>query len=207
MPTLFFIRHAESEANKQRLLGSREDFPLTPAGFSDARRIAAELKMFTDLDRIVTSPVLRARQTAEVFAEMFNIVPIFDENLSEQELGPFSGKSYDDVRGMDGYEQNPRARWDWHPGDGGESYSMVADRVVRFFESVDELPHAAAWLIVTHAIVFRLLRAVLEDTLPDYPVGFPNNGEIWQVDYQGMGVRHEIEQIFLGHSRDFVHRP
>ena len=62
-------------------------------------------------------------------------------------------------------------------------------------------------LIVTHAVVFRLLRAALENSLPIYPKDFPNNGEIWKVRFQGLGFHHDIESILLGDSRNFVHNP
>ncbi len=207
MHYLYFIRHAESVANQHRLLGSRVDYPLTEAGLKDALRIAEELKEITHLDGIVTSPVLRARQTTDAFSEVFNIVPIVDDNLAEQELGPFSCKSYDEVKNMDGYENDTLARWDWNPGGGGESYSMVADRVIEFFKSVESFPLESTWLIVTHAVVFRLIRAALENTLPVYSEKFPNNGEIWRVACQGLGVRHDIRAIFLGESRKFIHLP
>lgn len=206
MHTLFFIRHAESEANKLRILGSRLDYPLTKEGWDDARSIARELREMTGLDGIVTSPLRRARQTAETFADSYGIKYEDDERLCEQDLGPFTGKSYDEVKTMDAYQSDPSARWDWYPGGSGESYSMVADRVRSFLGSVDGY-RKGRWLIVTHAVVFRMLRAVLEDTLPIYPVGFPNNGEIWRVEYRGMGYQHAIESVFLGRSREFVHKP
>ncbi len=206
MHTLFFIRHAESEANKLRILSGRLAYPLTQEGREDARSIAQELKEMTGIDGILTSPLLRAQQTAEAFADSYGIRLEDDERLCEQDLGPFTGKSYDEVKTMDAYQPDPLARWDWHPGGSGESYSMVADRVRSFLESVDAF-RKGRWLIVTHAVVFRMLRAILENTLPIYPVGFPNNGEIWRVEYRGIGHHHAIESIFLGRSREFVHKP
>jgi broad specificity phosphatase PhoE len=204
---LYFIRHAESEANKQRILASRQPFPLTAAGRDDAGRIASELKGLVPIDKIISSPLSRAQQTAEVFCNEFNLTLSLDERLSEQDLGPYSGMNYDEVKKEPEYEMNPLARWSWVPGGIGESYSMVADRVLDFLELMNQKQADKHILIVTHAVVFRLLRAALENTLPIYPKDFPNNGEIWKVRFQGLGFRHDIESIFLGDSRNFVHNP
>ena len=212
MNYLYFIRHAESEANKKRILASRLPFPLTEAGMQDARKIASELKELVPVNRIISSPLLRAKQTAEAFAEVYNLPISLDDKLSEQDLGSFSGMSYDEVKSIPEYQSDTLKRWDWIPRGNGESYAMVAARVQDFLDSiatdysVGENPDSHT-LIVTHAVVFRLLRAVLECTLPRYPEKFPNNGEIWKVNFLGTGIHHSIESIFLGNSRDFTHKP
>lgn len=207
MRNLYFIRHAESEANKQRILASRQAFPLTEAGKADAKLIASELKERVSIDTIISSPLLRARQTAEAFCEVYKCPLTVDERLSEQDLGPYSGMNYDQVKEESGYEMDPLARWDWVPGGIGESYAMVADRITGFLESMSQRPLDSDTLIVTHAVVFRLLKAALENTLPVYPKEFPNNGEIWKVAFQNLGIRNDIESILLGDSKNFVHNP
>ena len=116
MTHLYFIRHAESEANKQRILASRQPFPLTAAGRDDAGRIASELKRLVPIDKIISSPLLRARQTAEAFCNEFNLTLSVDERLSEQDLGPYSGMNYDEVKNEPEYEMNPLARRERFPG-------------------------------------------------------------------------------------------
>ncbi len=114
--------------------------------------------------------------------------------------------SYDQVKEEPLYETVTSRRWDWVPEGGGESYSMIADRVRAFFSSLaPEDPSRI--LIVTHAVTFRLIRGVLENSLPLYAEGFPNNGEIWKVDFQGLGQVHSIESLLLGNSRNFIHNP
>lgn len=207
MRNLYFIRHAESEANKKRILASRQSFPLTSAGVADARLIASELKEIVTIDTIISSPLIRARQTAREFCDVYSVPLTVDDRLSEQDLGPYSGMNYDEVKGESEYEMDPLARWDWIPGGIGESYAMVADRITGFLESMNEQPENSHTLIVTHAVVFRLLRAALENTLPVYPKDFPNNGEIWKVAFRGLEVKNQIESILLGDSENFVHNP
>ncbi|MCK5736195.1 MAG: histidine phosphatase family protein, partial [Spirochaetaceae bacterium] len=181
-------------------------------GQEDARRIASELKELVPVNRIISSPLLRAKQTAEAFAETYKLPIALNETLSEQNLGPYSGMNYDEVKSEPEYQADPLLRWDWVPGGTGESYAMVAKRVKSFLETMEQdVPEPGKpenhTLIVTHAVVFRLLRGVLEDTLPRYPKDFPNNGEIWKVDFRGVGISHSIESILLGNSRKFEHKP
>ena len=206
MKTLYMIRHAESEANKARILASRGPFPLTADGKADADLIADELKGIVRIDRIISSPLVRARQTAESFSRVYSLKIDEDERLSEQELGKFSGMSYDEVKNHSDYEMDALKRWDWIP-EGGESYEMIACRLRSFFRDMENQPEPESILIVTHAVAFRMIRGILENTLPLYPKAFPNNGEIWKVEFDRLGKVYTIESLMLGNSHRFVHNP
>ena len=206
MTTLYFIRHAQSEANKNRIMASRQAFPLTKEGKADADLIASELKDIVSIHRIISSPLIRAKQTAESFAKAYGLPLEEDERISEHELGKFSGMTYDEVKEYDDYETETQKRWDWIP-EGGESYKMISDRVRSFFSDLEKNQEDKNILIVTHAVTFRLIKAVLENTLPNYPSRFPNNGEIWKVKFSGLGKVHTIESLMLGNSREFEHNP
>jgi len=203
---IYFIRHAQSIANKQRFLASRLPVPLTEAGLEDSKSIARELRQLVKIEKIYSSPLLRALQTAEFFAQEFFVDIQEDLRLAEQDFGMFSGMSYDQVRNQKGYEPNPLKRWDWKPGQ-GESYKEIADRVRDFFLDKEKELLTNNVLLVTHAVTFRLIRGLLENTLPVYSETFPNNGEIWKVDYLGLGQPHRIESLFLGNSHAFHHLP
>lgn len=207
MKTLYFIRHAESEANKKRILGSRLPFPLTAEGKFDSERIASELKDLTDIELITSSPLKRAVQTAESFSAVYGLDIQTDERITEQSLGVFSGMDYDEVKLHKNYEKNPLNRWNWQPEGGGESYSMIADRITAFLNDVGLIEDKNNILIVTHAVSLRIIIAALQNTLPEYPKDFPNNGEILKVKYTKLGIYHKIESIFLGKSREFNHNP
>ena len=91
MPILYFIRHAESEANVKNILASQQDFPLSKKGMDDARQIAEKFSVTNSVDQIISSPLIRAVQTAQPFSDIFNIEINTDHNLMEQHLGRFSG--------------------------------------------------------------------------------------------------------------------
>jgi broad specificity phosphatase PhoE len=206
MATLYLIRHAQSEANSLRIMASRLPYPLTAEGKADADLIASQLTEDVQINRIISSPLIRAKQTAASFSDTFSVPVEEDIRLSEQDLGIYSGMTYDQVKKEPDYEKITANRWQWVPQGGGESYEMIAQRVLSFFQDIKP-EDTDKILIVTHAVTFRLIRAVLENTLPVYPEGFPNNGEIWKVDFKGPGHVHSIKSLLLGNSRDFVHNP
>lgn len=191
---IHIIRHAESVANVKEILGGQLPFPLTTKGEKDAIRIAAWYTSRYNPQVIYSSPLLRATQTAAPFRVREDIPYIEDDRLKEQNIGIFQGYSYKDAEAHPLYETNRGNRWDWNI-ENGESYKDVAKRITSFFNDLD--PTGPDTLIVTHGVAMRLMRAVLENTLPIYPEKLSQNGEIWEVDYQGVGVVHTIKSLFV----------
>jgi broad specificity phosphatase PhoE len=200
MKTIFFIRHAQSEANEKDILASRMDFPLTEKGKQDASAIAAEFKGIAQLDRVVCSPLLRAQQTADPIARAFGLEVETDDRLTEQDLGHFAGLTYTELDDRQDYMHDRTRRWKWVPKGGGESYEMIAQRIEPFFQSLHELGGDNI-LFVTHAVTMRMIKAILEQTLPEYPHVIAKNGEIWKTQFTKLGDTHVVESIFLGGSK------
>lgn len=205
MKTIYFIRHAQSEANQKDILASRQNFPLTGKGKEDAKIIAYEFKDIAVLDRVISSPLIRAQQTAEPIATVFGLEVETDERLTEQELGVFSGLAYTELKSKPDYMHDRTQRWKWVPDGEGESYEMIAERLSPFFESLDYI-EGESILFVTHAVTMRLIKATLEQTLPRYPHEIAANGEIWKVKYKKYGSAHNVESIFLGNSKNAASR-
>ena len=200
MKTIYFVRHAQSEANFKGILASRQDSPLTEKGRQEATVIASEFKAIAPLDRIFCSPLLRAQQTAQPIAEVFGLDVETDERITEQDLGVFSGMTYTELDDRPDYMHERSKRWEWIPEGGGESYQMIANRLEPFFQSLESV-EGDSLLFVTHAVTLRIIKATLEQTLPDYPNDIAKNGEIWKVRFRGLGNIHKVESIFLGGSR------
>ena len=205
MKTIYFIRHAQSEANLKDILASRQDVPLSEKGRADAAVIAAGFKSIATLDHIVCSPLLRAQQTAEPIARAFDLKMETDERITEQELGVFSGMTYAELDERPDYMHERSKRWNWVPEGGGESYEMIAQRLEPFFQSLETMDGENI-LFVTHAVTLRLIKAHLQQTLPAYPHEIAKNGEIWKINFTGFGNSHEVESIFLGGSKEVASR-
>jgi broad specificity phosphatase PhoE len=192
MVQLFLIRHAESEANRLDLLAGQLDYQLTEKGRNDIALIAQQFYSEHAIDMIISSPLKRATQTAEAFASLYTIPVITDKRLIEQDIGIFQGKSYAELENDKEYEHDRTKRWEWIPKD-GESYRTMADRLRSFFEMCIRDFNSKKVLIVTHAVTLRIIRGLLENTLPAYPSEIAKNGEVWITSLSEIGKAHKIE--------------
>ena len=85
---LYIIRHGQTEMNSRHVLQGRSDFALNEAGFAQAKEAAERLRGVR-FDRVYSSPLRRAVQTAEQIAPGAEI--LLDERLIEMDYGPYEG--------------------------------------------------------------------------------------------------------------------
>ncbi len=78
-------------------------------------------------------------------------------------------------------------------------------RLKLFFKSLQSL-EGKSILFVTHAVTLRIVKAILEQTLPDYPREIARNGEIWKLQFTGLGNIHAVGSFFLGGSKAAISR-
>ncbi len=86
----YFLRHGETFWNKSRLTQGQLDSQLNPTGRAQAER-AAEALSKEPIERIVASPLSRARHTAEAVARRLDLPVSFDGGLMECHLGSYQG--------------------------------------------------------------------------------------------------------------------
>lgn len=95
---IYFIRHGESEANVLGTLCGRTDVQLTPVGMEQVSRAAKEASHLS-FDLILSSPLSRARSTAEIIAKL---TPRSDlqtaQELIEQDYGIWEGRQFSEVK-------------------------------------------------------------------------------------------------------------
>ena len=88
------VRHGQTERSKVSAYSGRLDVPLTNLGREQAqlaaRRLAGEA-----VDAVITSPLVRARDTAQAIAEAADVPLRVDERLTEVDYGPFEGLDRD----------------------------------------------------------------------------------------------------------------
>ncbi len=159
---LYVVRHGESLGNLAGTLqGSRIDEPLSPRGLRQAEalsdRLAAE-----PIDQVFSSPMIRARQTAEILNRPHRAPVTVDPDLVEFDWGAWCGHPLDEEMERD--VAAIRARWrtgdlEASP-DGGESPAGVGRRAARVLERLRALP-AQFVLVVAHGRFNRILMATL----------------------------------------------
>jgi len=88
---IFLVRHGECEGNIKGMFRGRTDFPLNKRGLVQAQDLAQELKSFP-IKYIYTSPLSRARQTAEAIAQQCGIEVKIEEQFNNIELGSWEGR-------------------------------------------------------------------------------------------------------------------
>ncbi|MCL5427899.1 MAG: histidine phosphatase family protein [Candidatus Marsarchaeota archaeon] len=122
---IVLVRHGQSQANVEGILSDElEKSPLTPLGREQAGRTAKELKKLR-LDALVSSPVLRARQTAGIIGEETGLEVRIDDRLRETGMGSNNGAAANG--GM----------WKFKKGVRFESAGSVYRRTMEFIREQD----------------------------------------------------------------------
>jgi probable phosphoglycerate mutase len=152
---VYAVRHGQSEYN---LIGLCNDDPTSPVhltalGRRQAENAAAALRELP-LDAAYTSPLPRARETADILCRGREVAPTVDDRLADIRSG-FDGLPVVDYQAAIAHDPM-HARV-----NGGESLMAHKQRVVGFLQWLRQQPHAAA-LLVAHEETMRVLRAHAE---------------------------------------------
>ena len=147
-PTIYLCRHGDTAWSGERRLAGRTDLPLTEQGEQNARQLGERLKSIM-FDRVLSSPLLRARRTAELagFADA-----IVDPRLVEMNFGEYDGKTREEII-------RDRPGWtylrDGCPG--GETAADLGRRADLVLS--DLLGRKETVLIFAHSVILRVLTA------------------------------------------------
>src|SRR5574341_2480025 len=164
----YFIRHGESEANTLHVISNRDStFKLTERGRGQARALAEKLKD-VPFAAIFSSPVLRARETAEILSGAFHLPYQVTEALREYDCGILEEQSdeeswrlhrhyYDEWTLRHNYSNKP---------EGGECFVDIQNRFLPFIDSLkgQEADHV---LLVGHGGLFHLMLPLVLSNIED----------------------------------------
>lgn len=156
--TIYLVRHGQTSANASVppiLQGKGADYALNETGLAQAVAVA---QAFSDvqLSALYSSPLLRARQTAQPLADQHGLAVSTIDRLHEVDVGEWEGWSWDEVIARDPHRY---AKVISHGGDrpypGGESYVDVADRVVPILQDLAVKHVGESIAIIAHRVVNR----------------------------------------------------
>jgi broad specificity phosphatase PhoE len=155
-----FLRHGLSIANAHNVLQGQHDFPLAEEGRLQveklARRWASRQLKF---DRIISSPLLRASETARLIADALDTDVEFDEIWMERQFGAAEGSDYEVVRTW--YQDRPLPSAYEPFFESGESEWDLFRRAGQAVQELIRRP-AGSYLVVSHGgILGATLRAIL----------------------------------------------
>ncbi len=167
---IYVVRHCSTVRSEQKIFCGNTDLPLSPRGEEEAKGLAALATVLAP-DAILSSPLLRAKQTAEAIAG--GRVPIlYDGRLRERDFGEFEGT---DCSRPDGwkYRHNFALRY-----PGGESYLDVAARIYPFLDEIRQRFAEKTVLLVSHGSACRVIRSYFCEMADEefYAYSQPNGG-------------------------------
>ncbi len=192
---LYLVRHGEVAANREmRYIGSNDD-PLTDLGVVQAGAVASVFGSLT-VAAVLSSPLLRARQTAAAVAGECRLEVRVDDRLREQSYGDWEGLTRASVHAADAERLR---RWERDANvspPGGDSLVTVRDRIVALAEELREADLGPTVLVSHVSPIKALLCSVLGVRLEDAHRMFLDPATISVVDW---GPR-PILRLFNGHA-------
>ena len=157
-PTRFLLlRHGQTELSVQRRYSGRGNPPLTAVGREQAARAAKMLAAKGDIGAVVTSPLGRARETAEAAADALGTEARVIDGLTETDFGDWEGLTFREAAERD---PDVHARWLGDPSlpaPGGESFDAVRERVEEVRRDLVARYPGANVVVVSHVTPIKTL--------------------------------------------------
>jgi broad specificity phosphatase PhoE len=191
MLELFLIRHGETEWNRENRMQGWLDSELTGRGRAQARTSAKVLSEF-DIQRLFSSPLGRAKKTAEIIAKHTELQVEVDKRLAERNMGDLGGLTLEEiqVRYPEEWEERISNPYNYRP-PGGETLTDMAARVGPFLDALSAL-EGRRIAIVSHGVMGRVIIRHFLNLKPNeiVKVRFPND-VIYRLDITPEGARCE----------------
>jgi probable phosphoglycerate mutase len=156
MMRILLIRHGETPWNRSRRWQGHADVPLSREGLEQAIRLALHLKEErTPIDRIYSSDLRRAQQTAQKLVEALATELVVDPALREIEVGKWTGLSQDEIKERFAEEWARIAAGEDLPRGGGETFAAFSLRIVAALDRLRRRHGGKTVAAVTHGGVIR----------------------------------------------------
>lgn len=164
---ILLVRHGETFWNKERRIQGRTESDLTPLGERQAAVVASLVADLVAREparfRLISSPIGRARRTADAIARATRLPVELDERLVELGCGEWEGQLHADIS-----QRNPEhyAREWVYGAPGGETFDDVMARARGWL--ADQIAEPERHLVVvSHGVWGRCLRGVYANLARD----------------------------------------
>ncbi|MFP7364385.1 bifunctional RNase H/acid phosphatase [Corynebacterium callunae] len=160
---LLLLRHGQTAMSAARQYSGRSNPPLSALGEQQATAAARRLAQRGGIDAIVSSPLLRTRQTAEAVADALGMKVRIVDGLIETDFGLWDGKTFDEARDLDPELHDKWLKDTSVAPPGGESLQAVHRRVKGVRQELQKEYGAANVLVVSHVTPIKsLVRQALD---------------------------------------------
>ncbi|MBS3923088.1 MAG: histidine phosphatase family protein [Nitrosarchaeum sp.] len=167
MGSVIFLRHGQAKNNIERILtGRTPNIPLTEKGIEQAEKTAKFVEQM-NISAIYSSPIERAKHTAEIVAKHNSLDVITDDRLIELDMGKFTGVPYDEI-----FTSHGNVFMKFYNGEleiahnGVETFSEVKKRVLSIVDHVVEKHPDQNVVLVTHMDPIKAMLATVVDLSP-----------------------------------------
>lgn len=187
--SFYFIRHGETDWNKEQRLQGSMDIPLNTRGREQAKD-ASQKTSALPIDLIISSPLSRALETAEIINEKLQKPLETDKRLVEKHYGIFEGMAKADRENWAEEKIKSDPSIFVEPNgfplpDGAEPYDDFKKRVFDAINYHLEKNKGKEILFVAHAGIYRVLHRILLgfNNQPENasPFFFEKNGNRWEI--------------------------
>lgn len=165
-PTIYFVRHGQTDWNAEGRLQGQRDTDLNAEGLRQAGDAALRLRAVAGdglaQAEFVASPLTRTRRTMEALRTHLDLDPggyRLDPRFKEISFGAWEGSTWAEIRRRDGARAlaRDRDRWGYQPpGKGAESYAMLVERVAPGLAALSRTS-----VVVAHGGVARAMLVAL----------------------------------------------
>ena len=158
---IYLTRHGQTDWNVQKKVMGRYDEPLNEKGIEQARQ-TKELLSNCDFDLIICSPLLRAKETAQIINQDRNIKIEYDDRIIERDFGELEGlekTDFDFDRFWNYYKNNKYEK--------AENIQNFFNRIYSFLDDICVKYSDKNVLIVAHGGVSIPFNCYFENNIPE----------------------------------------
>jgi len=165
--SIIFLRHGQAKNNVERILAGRTPgVPLTEKGRDQAQK-AAEFLEHMNISTIYSSPIERAKDTAEIVGKHTSVDVRTDDRLIELDMGKFTGMPYNEI-----FSSHGNVFLKFYQGEleiahnGVETFTEVKRRVLSMVEHVVQNHPNENVVLVTHMDPIKAMLSTVIDLSP-----------------------------------------
>jgi probable phosphoglycerate mutase len=184
---MVLVRHGATAHSAEHRFSGHNDLPLDEVGERQAAALAS--RHYGTVAAVVSSPLRRAAQTAELIASAVGAAVSTDDDLAELDFGAFEGLTFAEARTRFPAELTA---WTGSPDvapPGGESFAALARRVRRARDRIVATHQDGTVLVVTHVSPIKtLVRAALDAPLASFFRMHLDTASVSRLDYYPNGA-------------------
>ena len=209
---LILIRHGETAWNAEGRIQGMLDVPLNALGLQQAQRVGDELARIVDVAEMVSSDLVRTRETATPITDATGFEPRFDARLRERHFGIYQGITYEEwrIKDAEGIARFHAGEPDYGP-EGGETAQQFLDRCVSVVTDLVMVSRERTLLLITHGgVVSSMVRhsnglnpqsvrtwSVPNASISEWRVEWANDAPIFYCDRVGDSahLEHALDEV------------